>query len=331
MPMRNAAPYLSKAIDSILSQSYRDFELLVVDDGSVDHSAQILASYSDPRIRQIRNDSPRGIEHALNRGWREAWGEFVARMDADDLSLPKRLERQVAFMDANPSVTACGTWLSLTGSRNGVWRYASEHEEIRCRLLFSSAMAHATVMFRKDPLDRLGEIYSTGYLQAEDYALWVRLAQHHRLANLSEVLYQYRFHEGQSGHREPDVRQTSSDRIRRELLAQLDLHPSHEELLIHAAIARTDLDPSLATLEEAEAWLLKLDRANQTVRIYDQAVFRRVLGSYWWAACYRAGRSGVRTWPRFARSPLRDDSVVPLRQRLRLRIKSWARSGSNSA
>ena len=120
MPVYNARFYLSKAISSIINQTFKDFEFLIFNDGSTDNSADIIYSYNDRRIRFFNSEQNFGYVYHLNYGIEIAKGEYIARMDADDISFPTRLEKQVAFMDKNPEVGVCGTWFKIYGTNRKI-------------------------------------------------------------------------------------------------------------------------------------------------------------------------------------------------------------------
>jgi glycosyltransferase involved in cell wall biosynthesis len=198
MSVFNGEPYLSQAIESILSQTFRDFEFIIVDDGSTDGSPEILKERArqDARIRLIRNDSNLGLIVSLNEGIRVAKGEYVARQDADDISLLKRLALQVQFLDENPEIGVLGTWMTNVdeNGRQVVWKTSTSHAVIRWSLLFDTSIAHATVMMRRSLFE--GDTpFRPEMLHAEDYDLWSRLSEKSKLANLPECLYLRRLHE----------------------------------------------------------------------------------------------------------------------------------------
>ena len=178
MPVYNGESYLREAIESILNQTFPDYEFLVVNDGSTDSSPEIVKEYAveDARIRLIDNRLEKGIVGALNTGLNEAKGDYVARMDADDISLPHRLAEQVRFMDDHPEVGVCGTWMSTIedgGSR--LWfSFPADHERIKIGLLFYTPLAHPTVMIRRAYFEKYGLRYEECFEHAEDYELWTR-------------------------------------------------------------------------------------------------------------------------------------------------------------
>jgi glycosyltransferase involved in cell wall biosynthesis len=200
MPVFNASLFLRQAVDSVLSQTFGDFELIAIDDGSRDDSLQILGSYRDSRIRIVSNETNRGLIYTLNRGLSLARAKIVARMDADDVCRPERFARQTAFLDAHPEVALVGTWVQLIddeGRRS--WKgepYPADDSIIHSFLLRECCFYHPTVMFRRDAVLGVGG-YADFPRHAEDYDLWLRLSDRHVLANLPEQLLDYRIHRNQ--------------------------------------------------------------------------------------------------------------------------------------
>ena len=198
MAVRDAGPYLGDAVDSILRQSFEDFEFLIVDDASTDGSAAIAESYRDPRIRLERTGRSLGLAECLNRAMALARGEFVARMDADDVSLPSRLEKQVAHLQSHPECAVVGVKMELMspgGEPLGSWQeddLTTTFEEIRRQLPKGNCIAHAGVMVRTDVLRRYRY---RPRRSAQDYDLWLRMcADGTRIEKLDERLLMYRCH-----------------------------------------------------------------------------------------------------------------------------------------
>ncbi len=201
LPVYNAAEFLREAIDSILSQTFSDFELLIINDGSTDSSAQIIASFADKRIRVLNNERNIGIIATLNRGIEEARGEYIARMDADDISFPERLSKQVQALDSDPhiSVISCFVdFINVDGRVTGVWntdRTTVSEKEIRTMMMRTNCIAHPGVMMRREIA--LKFLYNSQQKGTEDWDLWMRmLASGFKIAKLPEVLLHYRIHPG---------------------------------------------------------------------------------------------------------------------------------------
>ena len=191
MAVRNGEAYLRDAMDSILAQTLGDFEFIVVDDGSTDGTLSILEDYArlDFRVR-VLSQAPQGLGPALNRAISVARGKYIARMDADDVALPERLSRQVAFLEAHPDVGLLGTAVCEVdpgGHPRAVFMMPEGDKQLRRALIRYNPFFHASVMIRRSVLDRVG-LYTEEMHWAEDYDLWMRLARHTRLANLQEVL-----------------------------------------------------------------------------------------------------------------------------------------------
>ena len=195
MSVYNGAPYLRESIDSILAQTYRDVQFVIVDDGSTDASLSIIRSYRDPRMLVIAQAN-QGLAAGLNRGLREAAGAFIARQDQDDVSLPGRLAAQLAYLDAHPRVGVVGTSvirLHADGRPFGVVRGPSASLLLQWRLLFLNPFVHSSVMIRRAALDDVGAYTTDPSRQPpEDYELWSRLAQRWELGMVPRRLHCYR-------------------------------------------------------------------------------------------------------------------------------------------
>lgn len=196
MPVYNGEKYLREAIESILSQTFSDYTFLIIDDGSTDNSANIIRSYSDPRITLVINEINLGISKTLNFGIEHSSTKYLARMDQDDISLPKRIEEQVNFMESHPDIGVCGAWITAFGA-NGteyVKKLPTNNDDIKVALLFNNPMAHPTIMMRKSTLDKFGLRYDPLNDGLEDYDLWERAANVTKLANIPRALLRYRLH-----------------------------------------------------------------------------------------------------------------------------------------
>jgi glycosyltransferase involved in cell wall biosynthesis len=195
MPAFNAAKYISEAINSALEQSFTNFELLVIDDGSVDETAAIIHQFTDPRVYYLYQEH-QGIAYALNMGLGEAKGRYIARFDADDICMPTRLEKQVNFLAGDDQYVLCGTdaeYISESGEHLFNFTCIGHtHEEIRAQLYVLCPFIHSSVLYRKEAVIAAGG-YSPHAHNFEDYLLWIQLAAYGRYANLPEQLIRVRF------------------------------------------------------------------------------------------------------------------------------------------
>ncbi len=199
MPAYNAEKYLREAIESILSQTFTDFEFIIINDGSTDRTKEIIFSYDDPRIVYIENEKNSGICVTLNKGLDVARGKYIARMDSDDISIPNRLEVQVKYMDANPDVGASGSDVEFFGEGISPYVFTQLHtsEECVAGLLYNSCFAHPSVIIRKNTIDSNDLRYKDEFRGLEDYELWWQIAKYAKLNNIAEPLLRYRHHRGQ--------------------------------------------------------------------------------------------------------------------------------------
>ena len=199
MAVYNEQPYLEEAVQSILGQTFEDFEFIIVNDGSTDGSKDVLERFAerDDRIRLIHQEN-RGLIPSLNRGLSMAKGRYVARMDGDDVSHARRLERQVQLLNAHPEVGVVGTkieYIDVEGRVTGHWPLPTNPEVIAGRLLFNNCLCHPSIVARRTLLRELGG-YAEWAKYAEDYELWTRAVKTSRIKNVCETLLKLRRHEG---------------------------------------------------------------------------------------------------------------------------------------
>ena len=211
-PVYNTASFLKEAMDSMLGQTYTDFELIVLNDCSPDNAEEILDAYSDPRIVRYRGIKNQGLANVLNVGMDMARGKYIARMDSDDISLPTRLEVQIKYMEEHPYVDLCSCGMKLFGAKSEIWVRESDPEKIKITALYHSPILHASSVWRKESFDKAGLRFRQDMVPAEDYDMWCRaLVSGLKLINISDVLYLYRIHAGQATESTPISEQKSKD------------------------------------------------------------------------------------------------------------------------
>lgn len=193
LPAYNAELYLKEAIDSILVQTFTDFELIVLNDGSNDSTEDIILSYTDSRIIYVKNQENLGLIATLNKGISLAKGKYIARMDADDIALPERLFKQVTFLESNTQYGVVGSFAQIIDSKN-IYKVPVTNEAIKAFLYIDSPFIHPSMVIRKDLL--INNLYDHQYHRIEDYELWVRLSVQTKFYNIPEVLLNYRVLEG---------------------------------------------------------------------------------------------------------------------------------------
>ncbi len=197
MSVHNGERYLREAIDSILEQSFTKFEFIIIDDGSSDRSADIINGFEDPRIVRLFNNANHGLAYSLNRGLKKARGLYVARQDADDISLPERLSRQVSFLQAAEAIGLVGTgsrWIDDRGGTVRVWNPPTNPKEIQQKILRALPILHATIMFRLRCLKAIDGFYDESYPVAQDTDFLFRFSEAWDVSNISDSLYIVRQH-----------------------------------------------------------------------------------------------------------------------------------------
>lgn len=272
MPVYNGERYLAEAIESILAQTFGDFEFLIIDDGSTDESTSLLRLYTDPRIHCLTNDRNQGLAYTLNRGLELAQGEYIARMDCDDISLPERLRKQVQVMDACPEVGICGTWFQYMQSGE-VIELPSDAEEVKFQTFHRNVLGHPTVMMRTALLRRYNLEYNSEFSFAQDYELWSRCYIHFSIINLPTVLLLYREHQGQMSARYGDRVWQEPASIKLNQLKFLNLVPSEWQEKIHLAVLSESPVISSKDTRHAITWIDALIKANRKTGLFEENLF----------------------------------------------------------
>lgn len=285
IPVYNAKQHLHQAIESILAQTYSNFELLIMDDGSTDNSTEIIKSFDDKRIRYHISPINNGIEQTLNDGIRKAKGTYIARMDADDISHPDRLRQQVFYMEANPKTGVLGTAIrKLKNNRTGkIITPPQSDRAIRVELLFHNPISHPSVMLRKSSIAET--LYPVNTPYAEDYSFWVVLSLTTHFANLSVPLHYYRVHDQQITQNKQNISRQSKIRI-------LDRYLNILYPFLNSKDRHNCLNAILACnhqpLQQTCKWLEKIAAANMKNGALDQTLLMKQLGKKWFDCCRKS-------------------------------------------
>lgn len=320
MSVHNGEKYLREAIESILNQTFRDFELLIVNDGSTDSSKEIILSYDDSRIVYVENETNIGLTKSLNKGLKLAKGEYIARMDADDISLPERLEKQVEFMDKNKDVGVCGSWIRLIGSKIE-WKMPGESDFIKASMIFHNSLFHPTVITRKKVLNNNGLNYNEEFRCAQDYELWSRMKNFTIMNNIQKSLVFYRSHGNQVTNVSNGDQKNSAKKVRKNLLNELGVVFSQEEMDLHNQISQNEIERSKYFLKKVEEWLIKLKVANDKNEIFDKKGFNKILLDKWLLTCKYCANLGSWSWKEFNNSPLHSGDMLSKKDKMILFIK----------
>ena len=282
MPVYNAAKYLNETINSVLNQTFDDFEFLIIDDGSTDNSVEILYSHNDPRIKILINEKNIGYVKTLNKLIDLSKGEYIARQDNDDLSLPDRIEKQVFFLNTNKDVGVCGTNAFTFGTKTKMTRLPITDDEIRAYMIINTPFIHPSIMYRKSIFDvlKIGK-YNEDLCPAEDYAMWFEISKKTKLANLPEPLLKYRWHDTNTSQLKKNIQIEKANNIRKEILDYtLSYQISTEESQLFEIIS----NPNLANekdLKSVEETFTKILEKNSVIGYYNDSAITNLFFYFW--------------------------------------------------
>lgn len=310
MPARNAGAYIAETVRSLRAQTFTDFELLVVDDDSSDDTVAYVraAADGDERLHLITGVGRLGFSGALNLGLSRARGTYVARMDADDLAVPRRLEIQASYLNEHPDVGLCGGRVQTFGLRTGRFhRMPLTREQTRCYALFDNPFAHPTVMVRRTLLEQHGLRYDPAFCPSDDYELWARALRLFPCVNLDEVLVHYRIHAQSLTQAEWGDMDALAARVAARELKTLGLPTDEATVSFHRQIGRGRCVrlADEAQVLRAERWLMELLAANRRISLYPHGVLQATVADIWYRVCYHARHLGFPLVNRYRRSDLR--------------------------
>ena len=277
--------YLEAAIDSVLQQTYCNFEFIIVDDGSTNDSISVIESYSDDRIILIKNEKNFGLTRSLNIALSRCNGEYIARMDSDDISFPQRFEEQVKYLQNHENVIVCGTGVECIGAwekyrSRKIYCYSIDNqEEYKVNLLFANSpiLFHPSAMFNRKLMLMYNIKYDEKYLTAMDYKMWVSCVQVADCKILPEILLYYRIHEKSITVEKREEQNLCRNQIIAEQLERLHLRATDSVFRYQNTLAfnTKSYDPNI------KGWIRQLLESNKTYKIYDEKIFKSILWEKW--------------------------------------------------
>ncbi len=265
MPVYNAEKYLDEAIHSIINQTFKDFELIIVDDGSTDGSHEIINKIKDKRTVYVLNSRNRGNYYSRNRGWKIAKGKYIAVMDSDDICDITRLEKQYIFMEQNPYVGLAGTCIRFLGTEQIIFR-EPDYEILKITLLRNNFICHPSIIMRNSFLKKYELLYDDTFWYAGDYDLCVKASQFFPVVNMNEPLLNYRISQEQLT---ASMHKYSHEvvKIRLSQLENFKIQPTEDEKQTHLNL----LNRNLVELDKIKNWTDKLLTANNKTNYYNQS------------------------------------------------------------
>jgi glycosyltransferase involved in cell wall biosynthesis len=272
MPVYNGQKYLKEAIESILNQTFEDFEFLIINDGSTDKSEDIIEEYKkkDSRIIYKKNEKNLGLIKTLNSGLAVACGEYIIRMDSDDVSELNRIEKQVQFLDKYSDIGVLGSWFDFINDSLEV-KWPTDNEDIKVQLFHRTAIGHPTVALRRSVLLDNNITYDINFPHAEDYNLWIDLLNITKFTNYPEILFHYRAHQNQISIVYRDKQNETVDKVRLKALNYLVDNFTKKEADLHLALLNNQL--AEVDFSEAKKWLNALSDANNQKKVFNKDKF----------------------------------------------------------
>ncbi len=285
MAVYNGETYLREAIDSILNQTFTNFEFIIINDGSTDKSLSILKSYTDNRIILINNEVNKGLIYSLNKGIEIAKGEYIARMDADDICLPNRFSEQLKAFQSQPNtIVVSSNYYLLNNNTLSLIETNYTNYALKALLLFTPCFCHPTVMI-KNILKEKNLFYNKEFIHAEDYKLWTDLAFCGDFYNVTIPLLKYRSHPTQISTLNKNTQLQLSSDIRKKYLYNLGFNLSDQQFKTLNFIGNNEFINQKNTLVEIENCLNELINQNNTHKKFDAEQFNKVIFKFWLDSC----------------------------------------------
>jgi glycosyltransferase involved in cell wall biosynthesis len=319
LPAYNAAPYIQEAVDSMLNQTFTNFELIIIDDCSTDNTAQLAQAYTtDKRVKVIINAQNLGLIGTLNYGFGIANTKYIARMDADDISEPTRLEKQVAYMESHPNVgiISCCFQNFVNDTRTVV--YAEKNEDIKLNLLYKTNICHAAAIIRKTLVDQHTPFYNSDYAHAEDYELWARMSLYTDFYNIPEILYRVRVLSTSVSRVFNTIQQENTYRVIQYLFVRFGITLDDAALHLWLKTCYADFGMNAKEIGVVDALLVKLINANKQVNYVNQAALENRVVDMWFHICYNNIKN-KEVQKIFSNSQLK--KLLPAKNRLKFKIK----------
>ncbi|SOB91162.1 glycosyl transferase family 2 [Ureibacillus xyleni] len=300
MPVYNREAYINDAIDSVLNQTYQDFELIIIDDGSTDNTINQINSYDDSRIVLIKHDSNKGISAARNTGLRHAKGEFIVNSDSDDINLPTKFEEQLYFLEKNQEMDIVGCHYQHFSEEGlgEIWYFPEDNDYIKANRLLWNQQAPTSMIRRKKIEDKGLLYYDEFFSSAEDTEFFNRMPDDVKMTNIQKVLYLYRRHNAQVTL---DLEDTPQKRLvnlaRIKLLNEMGLYPSEHEIKVHYSLCDfNSLVKNKIKFSEVRNWTEKLITYNNLNYFYNMNLFKNIYASQFFRLCDYYSYKGKEIW-----------------------------------
>jgi glycosyltransferase involved in cell wall biosynthesis len=291
LPVYNGEKYLTESLDSVLSQTYQNWELVIINDGSTDGTENLILNYQDKRIKYLKNDGNKGIIFSLNRGIQESKGVYIARLDADDIALPFRIEKQVEFLSDNLDYVLCGSYFQTIDSKGKLLKtvtFPSNNRDAQSYLLLHNCFCHSAIMMRSHIAKELK--YDEKFQVCEDYDLWYRISRVGKILNLPVVAILYRVHDSNMSTRKSEIMFAHVNKINKRILDDLGIKYSETELDAHsnALCYNASFFRNPDTIDILENWIMKLYSYLKKNGNYNDSLCYKILIEKWIVITYNS-------------------------------------------
>ena len=325
MPVYNGEKYLREAIDSVLNQTFTNFEFIVINDGSTDSSVNIIKTYIDERILFINNEFNYGIPYSRNLGLQLARGQFLTWTDCDDINLPSRFEEQVKVLKNNSEIGICGTWLKRIGcKKSSLFKAYKDPELVKAILLFRPAIPNATAMMRLSKIKEFNLVYNTNLPISEDYDFILRCSMFFPLTNIQKVYYLYRASET-SIMKKFESREMESYRIREVIYTQaltyLGIRPTESDLITHRLACAPKMFTHFSDLVTCFKWLKVIKQKNAETNAYDPKAMNKALAYEFYFISRKASNAGLLTFTFYITNSFQNFGYVSLYKIVKLAMR----------
>ena len=319
----NSDKYINEAINSILSQTFTDFELIIVNDGSTDKTKNVILSINDSRIKYYENPNNIGQNISRNIALKYSIGKYIAVMDADDISYDNRLEKQIKFMEEHEDYGLIGSLAGVidhTGKSLGISQSKCfPPNETMVYLLFRNCFTHSSILFRKEILKKVG--INKNLLLAADYEIIVKVSRFMKVGNINEELVKYRRHDNSELYLNKDKKDKYDQSILIKQINELGLNPSEAELNIHHSIYKKFVHSVDKDYYCTLNWLDQLFNANRKMKIFPESVFYKRISGYWFNLMNNPAQYKLKLLQPYFSSPILKSSNRTIKDHLKFIIK----------
>ena len=320
MSTHNGELFLADAIESILNQTYKNFEFIIINDASTDKSLKIIKSYNDDRIIIIDNEKNIFLAASLNKGIKASKGKYIIRMDADDISMPNRISKQVQYMESNPDIGISGTCSEIIGFNPGFIKYSQENHIIKYNLLYECHLLHPTIIMRNDVIKKHQLYYNESYRKNQDYELFVRAIDKTIYGNLADYLIKYRQTE-QNIKREVHDQNKNVIKIQKQLFRKLGLEISEEEINLYKSINYQNYNDHSEIVHKSLKLINKLSTNNKKTLLFEKTLFDNHLAELFENVCRNSTELTFSIIKCYLRSRIRKNYIIKIKILIILLLK----------